>query len=70
MVDKQTIRDFHGRVIGYIETDANGDKRAYDFYRRKLGFYMKSTNTTHDFYGRVVARGDATASLIRSRDEK
>ena len=61
---KEYIRSFSGKVLGYIETFPNGDKAAYDFYGRKLGSYRKATNTTHDFYGRVLARGDSLNSLI------
>lgn len=63
--DIQTIRDFNGRIVGYIETDAQGNKVIRDFYKVILGRYDKKNNVTRDFYGRIVARGDASASLIK-----
>lgn len=63
--DIQTVRDFSGRILGYIETDNQGNKIIRDFYRVILGKYDKKNNVTRDFYGRVVARGDASASFIK-----
>ena len=64
MTNEQPIRDFHGRIIGYIEEKQNGDKIVRAFYKRVLGRYDKSTNTTRDFYGRIIARGDNTGMLL------
>jgi uncharacterized protein YvpB len=61
----QTIRDFSGKIVGYIETDSQGNKIVRDFYRVILGKYDKKNNVTRDFYGKIIARGDASASLIR-----
>lgn len=66
MTQEQTIRDFYGRILGFIETDAQGNKVARDFYRRIVGRYDKNRDVTTDFYGRVVAKGDIVASLIYS----
>jgi len=60
----QVIKDFYGRTIGRIRLMENGDKEIYDFYGRKLGYYRKSTNTTHDFFGRMVAMGDAITMFL------
>ena len=61
---KDIIRDFYGRIIGYIETDNNGNKIVRDFYRRVLGRYDKKHDVTRDFYNRIIARGDQSASLL------
>lgn len=63
-MSEEIIKDFGGRIIGYIETKPNGDKIGKDFYRRIVGYYEKSSNTTKDFYRRVVARGDALSGLV------
>jgi hypothetical protein len=65
MQNEETIREFSGKVIGYIETKPNGDKVVRDFYRRLLGTYNKKLNVTKDFYGRTVARGDLSSMLLR-----
>lgn len=63
--DVQIIRDFTGRIMGYIETDNVGNKIVRDFYRVVLGKYDKKSNVTRDFYGRVIAKGDVSSSLIK-----
>ena len=60
----QTIKDFYGKILGYIEEDLQGNKVAYDFYRRILGKYNKRENKTRDFYGRILSNGDITSSLV------
>lgn len=60
------IKDFYGRVLGYIEEDSSGNKTARDFYHRILGKYVKSQNVTKDFYGRVISKGDTVVGLIYS----
>lgn len=63
-MSRETIKDFYGKVLGFVDTDANGDKIAKDFYGKIVGRYKKSSNTTYDFYGRIVARGDAIVGTI------
>lgn len=64
MNDKQIIRDFYGRTLGTITTDAQGNKEARDFYGHLLGKYDPKSDVTRDFYGRTVAKGDRASSLI------
>lgn len=64
MNTKEIIRNFHGRILGYIETDNKGNKIVKDFYGRRLGTYDKENNVTRDFYGRILNRGDSVVSLI------
>ena len=64
IVDKQVIKDWRGKIIGYIETDNQGNKIVRDFYRRILGKYDKRTNITKDFYGRKIAKGDQCGLLL------
>ena len=61
---KETIRTWEGRIIGYLEEQANGDVTARDFYGRILGRYEKSLNVTRDFYGRIVSRGNTASGLV------
>lgn len=67
MSDKETIRDFYGRILGTITTDNLGNKVARDFYGRIVGKYDKVNNVTRDFYGRIVAKGDRTSGLIPTK---
>ena len=67
---EEIIKDFYHRIIGYIKTDAQGNKEAFDYYRRFLGRYIKDDNVTKDFYNRIVARGDTTTALIYEAENK
>ena len=64
LVNKETIRDNYGKILGYIETDQFGNKMVRDFYGKIKGKYVKRLNITQDFYGRTVARGDQSAMML------
>lgn len=70
MANTVYIKDFYGKICGKIEEEPNGDRIAKDFYGRYLGKYKASTGKTHDFYGRILATGDITASLVRDADRE
>lgn len=61
---KTYIRDFYGMIIGSIEELPNGDKIARDFYGMMLGKYRKQYDTTVDFYGRILTKGDTASGLV------
>ena len=41
MSNKEPVRNFYGKIIGWIETANNGDKILRDFYGKILGKYDK-----------------------------
>ena len=61
---EEVVKDYSGWILGYIEILPNGDKIARDFYKRILGYYKKSIDSTTDFYGRVICKGDSVRGLI------
>lgn len=65
MATKEPIKDWQGKILGFIETESNGNKVLRDFYGRILGKYDKSLNVTRDFYGRQVGKGDVLMTLLR-----
>lgn len=64
MSQKIAIRDFGGKILGWIEIDERGDKTVRDFPGKILGYYRKDRDVTTDFTGRIIARGDMATSLI------
>ncbi|MBQ6946476.1 MAG: hypothetical protein IJN42_00365 [Clostridia bacterium] len=62
---REPIKNYQGRIIGFIEVKSNGDKVLYDFPGKILGKYNKSLNVTQDFYGRQVGKGDILMTLLR-----
>ncbi|MBQ8738672.1 MAG: hypothetical protein IJZ04_04155 [Clostridia bacterium] len=61
---KEAIKEFSGRIIGYIDTKPNGDKVVSSWTGKILGTYFKSRNVTCDFYGRIIARGECCGMLF------
>lgn len=67
---KKPLKNFYNQIIGWIDEDANGNKKAFDFYHRLLGTYNATSDLTKDFYNRIVGRGDLTSALIVEADAK
>ena len=68
MIQRDKIKDWKGRIIGFIDTDTvTGDKVARDFYGKILGKYNKRLYITTDFYGKLVSKGDRAMMLINSK---
>lgn len=65
MAQKEPIKDWTGKILGFVETDGSGNKVLRDFYGRILGKYNKSRDITQDFYGRQVGKGDVLMTLLR-----
>lgn len=68
--NRQTIKDFHFKVIGFIDTDEKGVQTARDSVLRVVGTYDPRTDITKDFYGRIVGRGNILSSLFNFFDKK
>ena len=60
---RETIRDFSGKIIAFIEDDLNR-KSVRSFDGRLLGWYDKKNGNTYEFSGRMIAKGDATGMLF------
>ena len=63
-VGKEIIKDFKGFIIGWVETDSNGNKTVKDFKGFILGYYDKQADQTKDFRGFILGKGDFCISLI------
>lgn len=64
MNNREVIKDFYGRILGSVTTDAQGNKTVRDFYGKVLGKFDAKNNVTRDFYGRIIAKGDRSSGLI------
>jgi hypothetical protein len=69
---EEYIRDFQTRkIIGILRTLKNGDVEAREFDSRKiLGYYRKGVDTTTDFYGRMIAKGNCVVGFIYDAHNK
>ncbi len=62
---REEIKDFSGRIIGYLDHQSNGDIIAKDSSFRILGRYDKAMDVTKDFYGRILYKGNMVGMLFK-----
>lgn len=60
----QTLKDNNYRIIGYIETRADGVQVGKDANFRIKGYYDPRLNQTKDSNFRVVGQGNLLAALV------
>ncbi len=65
MATREPIKDWTGKILGFVDKEASGKKTLRDFYGRILGTYDPQLNVTREFSGRVVAKGDVLMTLLR-----
>ena len=71
MISRQPIKDRNYRIIGYIDTDSSsGDKTAYSFAGKIVGFYQKQFDRTITYTTEIVGFGDQLVSLLYIEDNK
>lgn len=71
MMDRQPVRDFYKRIIGWIDNDTvTGDQIGRDFYQRIVGYYDAKLNVTRDFNKRIIYHGNMLAALIQQENDK
>ena len=63
-MERMTIRDKNCMIIGYIETESNGDKVARAYSGLILGRYIKSRDVTTDVAGRILWYGDMVSCCL------
>ena len=70
MPQGEPLKDYYGRVFGYLHVQPNGDVWAYDYFGRLVGKYVVQENLTKDFFGKIIAQGNVVASLIPPIDQQ
>lgn len=63
-LSRQVIRDRNDRVLGYIETLANGRQKATDRNSNLLGWFDPHRNITTDATSRTLAKANVLSCLI------
>ena len=61
---RESIKSASGLIIGYLDTESNGDVVAKDSYGRIVGYYRKNNNTTTDSTGRILYYGNCAVALV------
>lgn len=65
MATREPVKDWTGKILGFVDKEANGKKTLRDFQGRILGTYDPVLDVTREFGGRQVAKGDALMMLLR-----
>ena len=63
-MNRMTIKDFSGKIVGFIDVDEKGNKVVRKFNLMIVGRYDAKLDVTKDFQNRVIARGDVSGSLL------
>ena len=61
---RETIRDYAGMIVGYLDHESNGDIVARGYNQMILGRYDKASDTTRNYAGRIIWRGNMAAALL------
>lgn len=61
---REPIREFGGRIIGWVDTDNQGNKTVRNFNYNIVAYYNKERNETRDFYGVKKSDGDTTMMYL------
>lgn len=64
MASRETIREFSGRIVGYLDHESNGDITVKNFSGTILGKYEARSDSTKDFYGKILYYGNMAPALL------
>lgn len=67
MASRQTLKNDRYQIIGYVETDRNGEQTITDEKYHTLGYYDPRTNTTKDRQFRRIGYGNLLTTLLPGR---
>ena len=65
-VSKEPIRQFGGKIIGWVETDKFGNQLVRNFGGKIIGRYDKINDCTRDFGGKILTKGNTAIGLLYS----
>lgn len=61
---KTDIRTLTGKIVGYIEAEADGSQRIRNFEGQIIGYYDKKSNKTRWFDGKIGYIGNHLEMLL------
>ena len=72
MGQEKKIKNFWGKEVARTVEKSDGKTYIYDFWGKMLGWYdpkaLNGRGATYEFFGRMIAEGDALSSLIKDWD--
>ena len=67
MAHRQTLKDGQFQIIGYIDTDLDGQQTISDAQFHRRGSYDPKTNVTKDAQFRRIGYGNLLTTLLPGR---
>lgn len=64
IINKEPIRQFSGKIIGFYETDNKGNIQVREFSGMILGWYDAQHNVTREFSGMIIGKGNMVGVLL------
>ncbi len=62
---REAIKDNHNTIIGYIDSESNGDQKLLDSHNTILGYYKRSSDKTTDAHNTIIGSGNQLMRLLR-----
>lgn len=63
-MQRDYVKNAQGKILGFVETDSQGNKTAKTRDGRIVGYYKAKFGTTVTPSGKIVSRSDTVVSLI------
>ena len=60
----EPVKDWSGRVLGFVETDKKGNQIVKNFGGKVLARYNAEKDWTTDYAGKLLSRGNTAISYI------
>ena len=61
---EEAVKDWAGKVLGWVRTDDRGNQIVYNFGHRVLAKYDAQNDRTTDYAGRVLSHGNTAIAYI------
>jgi len=63
-VSREPVREFGGKIIGWVETDTQGNQEVRNFNGTIIARYDARIKITRDFYGRELTKGNTAMGQL------
>ena len=61
---REAVKDWTGKVLGWVDTDSSGNQIVYNFGLRVLAKYDARKNITTDYVGKKLSEGNTAIAYI------
>lgn len=63
-MSKEAIREFSGKIIGWVETDSEGNQIVRNFPGQIVARYDARNNVTRNFTGLIISKGNTAIGQL------